>query len=447
MPKSLPQFLVKRPITSLSFGFLITILIGTILLLLPWATHRGISFIDALFTATSATCVTGLVVKNTGIDFTLFGQIVILFLIQLGGLGIMTGAAFVYLFLKKGIGIRAGLGLKTILGKEYITEVRSTIKFIVKSTLLIETIGTILLFIWWRSIFFETSQLAFYSVFHSVSAFCNAGFSLFRNSLENFRGDIGLNVLISLLIILGGMGFLVLRDVQHKITSFFKKEKTKLTLHSKLVLISTLLLIFLGASLFYIFERENLNFLTGKEMVLTSFFQSITARTAGFNTVNIGELSSPTLLLLMFLMFIGGAPGGTAGGIKVISLALIFLSIISFFKRKEEIVIFGRAIPRIYFRNVFILASIYLLFCLVIFLLMLYIEKGGFEEILFETFSAIGTVGLSTGITPHLSVFGKILITISMFVGRLLPLSLAIVGSREILKAKIHFPEEKIVLG
>ena len=220
-----------------------------------------------------------------------------------------------------------------------------------------------------------------------------------------------------------------------------------MTLHSKLVLISTILLIFLGASLFYIFGRENLNFLTGKEMVLTSFFQSITARTAGFNTVNIGELSSPTLLLLMFLMFIGGAPGGTAGGIKVISLALIFLSIISFFKRKEEIVIFGRAIPRIYFRNVFILASIYLLFCLVIFLLMLYIEKGEFEKILFEVFSAIGTVGLSTGITPHLSVFGKILITISMFVGRLLPLSLAIIGSREILKAKIYFPEEKIVLG
>ena len=246
---------------------------------------------------------------------------------------------------------------------------------------------------------------------------------------------------------MGGIGFLVLRDVQHKITSFFKKEKAKWTLHSKLVLISTLLLIFLGASLFYVFERENLNFLTGKEMVLTSFFQSITARTAGFNTVNIGELSSPTLLLLIFLMFIGGVPGGTAGGIKVISLALIFLSIISFFKRKEEIVIFGRAIPRIYFRNVFILASVYLLFCLVIFLLMLYIEKGEFEKILFEVFSAIGTVGLSTGITPHLSVFGKILITISMFVGRLLPLSLAIIGSREILKAKIYFPEEKIVLG
>jgi len=203
----------------------------------------------------------------------------------------------------------------------------------------------------------------------------------------------------------------------------------------------------LGASLFYVFERENLDFLTGKEMILTSFFQSITARTAGFNTVNIGKLTSPTLLLLTFLMFIGGAPAGTAGGIKVISLVLIFLSIISFFKRKEEISIFGRSLPKIYFRNVFILASVYLLFCLVIFSLLLYTEKGEFEKILFETFSAVGTVGLTTGITSQLSNTGKILITISMFVGRLLPLSLAILGSREIIKAKIAFPEEKIILG
>jgi len=446
MPKSIPQFLVKRPITSLSLGFLITILIGTILLLLPWATHRGISFIDALFTATSATCVTGLVVKNTGIDFTLFGQIVILFLIQLGGLGIMTGAAFVFLLFKR-IGIRAGAGFKTVLEEEYISEVKKTIKFIILSTFILEIIGVIFLFFWWQGNFPDLGRAVFSSIFHSISAFCNAGFSLFKNSLENFRGDVFTNVIISSLIILGGIGFLVLRDVQHKITSFFKKEKAKWTLHSKLVLISTLLLIFLGAALFYIFERENLNFLTGKEMVLTSFFQSITARTAGFNTVNIGGLSSPTILLLMFLMFIGGAPGGTAGGIKVISLALIFLSIISFFKRKGEVEVFGRTIPKIKFRNVFILVSIYLSFCLVISILMLYTEKGDFEGILFEVFSATGTVGLSTGITPHLTGIGKILITLSMFVGRLLPLSLAIIGLRELIKPEINYLEEKVVLG
>jgi len=372
---------------------------------------------------------------------------VILFLIQIGGLGIMTGAAFIFLFFKSGLGIKAGAGLKTILEEKYISEVRSTIKFIVVNTFLLEIIGAILLFFWWRGDFLGDSQLVFSSIFHSVSAFCNAGFSLFKNSLENFRGDIFINFLFSFLIILGGIGFIVLRDVHRKIISFLKKKKTKFTLHSKIVLISTVCLILLGTALFYVFERDNLNFLSEKELVLVSFFQSVTARTAGFNTIDIGELSNSTLLLLIFLMFIGGAPGSTAGGIKVISLVLIFLLIISLFKRKEEIVIFGRTIPKIHFRNVFVITSVYFLFCLVISFLMLYIENGEFEKILFETFSAVGTVGLSTGITPHLSNLGKILITISMFVGRILPLSLAIIGSRELLKAKILFPEEKVSLG
>lgn len=453
MIKSVTQFLVGKPITSLVLGFLITILIGTILLKLPWATSKDTSFINALFTAASATCVTGLIVQDTGSDFTLFGQMVILILIQLGGLGIMTGAAFIFLFFKRGIGIRTEAGLKTILEEEYISEVRSAIKFIIKSTLLLETIGAILLFFWWQGNFSNTGQLAFNSLFHSISAFCNAGFSLFRNNLENFRGDIFINILFSSLIILGGIGFLVLRDIYQKIISCVKKltlpaqQKTKFTLHSKIVLISTLCLILIGAFLFYIFERESLTFLSEREMVLTSFFQSITARTAGFNTLNIGELSHSTLLLLIFLMFVGGAPASTAGGIKVVSLLLIFLAIASFFKKQEEVVIFGRTIPRIQFRNVFILVSIYLLFCLAISITLLYIEKWEFEKILFETFSAMGTVGLSTGITPHLSNLGKILITITMFVGRLLPLSLAIIGSRELLKPKIHFLEEKVALG
>jgi len=438
--KSIPQFFVEKPVTSLLLGFLITILIGTILLKLPWATPRGITFLDALFTATSATTVTGLIVLDTGSDFTLFGKIVILFLIQLGALGIMTGAAFVFLFFKRGIGIRTAVGLKTILEEEYISEAKKTIKFIVISSFFLQIIGAILLFFIFRD--------GFSSLFHSISAFSNAGFSLFRNNLENFRGDTFINILFSSLIILGGIGFPVLREVYQKIIFFSKKKrKTKFTLYSKVVLISTLCLILLGAFLFYIFERNNLNFLSGKEMVLTSFFQSITARSAGFSTINLGELSKPTLLFLIFLMFIGGAPGSAAGGIKVVSLVLIFLSIISFFRKEEEIVIFGRSLPKILFRNVFILVSIYLFFCLAILIILLYIEKWEFEKILFETFSAMGTVGLSTGITPYLSDLGKILITITMFVGRLLPLSLAIIGSREILKAKICFPEEKIILG
>lgn len=448
--KNIFQFLIKRPILSLILGFLITILIGTVLLKLPLATPRGITFIDALFTATSATCVTGLIVKNTGFDFTLFGQVVILILIQLGGLGIMTGAAFVFLLFKK-MGIRAGAGFKTILEEEYISEVKKTIKFIFLFTFIIEISGAILLLLVFRD--------GFSSLFHSVSAFCNAGFSLFENNLENFKGDTVTNLIISSLIILGGIGFLVLEDFWRNIVSFLKNfvihtkstihthQKIKFTLHTKIVVILTIFIILLGTLFFYFFEKENLSYLSQKELVLSSFFQVITARTAGFNTVDIGMLTSPTLLLLIFIMFVGAAPTSTAGGIKVTSLALVFLSIVSFLRGKEDVVIFGRTIPKAQFKKVFVLVSTYLLFCLVIFLLILYTEKGNFEKILFEVFSAMGTVGLSTGITPYLTSIGKTLIIITMFVGRLLPLSIVIIGSREIIKAKIIYPEEKIILG
>jgi len=452
------QFLLKRPVTFLILAFLITILIGTILLKLPWATPDNISFLDAFFTATSATCVTGLVVRDTGFGFTLFGQIVILFLIQLGGLGIMTSAAFIFLLFKK-IGIQAGSSLKTILEEEYIADVKKTIKFIIISTFILETIGAILLFLTWHGFFSDRSQLAFSSIFHSIAAFCNAGFSLFRNNLENFTGDISVNIIIASLIILGGIGFLVLEDFYKNLFSFFKNfvnhikptihthQKIKFTLHSKIVLIATALLILSGAILFYLFEKGNLSYFSQKELVLSSFFQIITARTAGFNTINIGSLTSPTLLLLIFIMFIGAAPTSTAGGIKVTAFVLIILSIIFFLRGKEEAVIFGRTISKFQIKKAFILASIYLSFCLVIFLLLLYTEGVNFEKILFEVFSAMGTVGLSTGITSHLTSIGKILIIITMFTGRLLPISIAIFASRELVKPKIIYPEEKIILG
>lgn len=452
------QFLLKRPVTFLILAFLITIFIGTILLKLPWATPDNISFLDAFFTATSATCVTGLVVRDTGFGFTLFGQIVILFLIQLGGLGIMTSAAFVFLLFKK-IGIQAGSSLKTILEEEYIADVKKTIKFIIISTFILETIGAVLLFLTWHGFFSDSSQLALSSIFHSIAAFCNAGFSLFKNNLGNFTGDIPVNIIIASLIILGGIGFLVLEDFYKNLFSFFKNfaihikptihthQKIKFTLHSKIVLIATALLILFGAILFYLFEKGNLSYLSQKEMVLSSFFQVITARTAGFNTVNIGHLTSPTLLLLIFIMFIGAAPTSTAGGIKVTAFVLIILSIIFFLRGKEEVVIFGRTISKFQIKKAFILASIYLSFCLVIFLLLLYTERVNFEKILFEVFSAMGTVGLSTGITSHLTSIGKILIIITMFTGRLLPISIAIFASRELVKPKIIYPEEKIILG
>jgi len=280
-----------------------------------------------------------------------------------------------------------------------------------------------------------------------------------EQDLENFTGDISVNIIIASLIILGGIGFLVLEDFYKNLFSFFKNfvnhikptihthQKIKFTLHSKIVLIATALLILSGAILFYLFEKGNLSYFSQKELVLSSFFQIITARTAGFNTINIGSLTSPTLLLLIFIMFIGAAPTSTAGGIKVTAFVLIILSIIFFLRGKEEAVIFGRTISKFQIKKAFILASIYLSFCLVIFLLLLYTEGVNFEKILFEVFSAMGTVGLSTGITSHLTSIGKILIIITMFTGRLLPISIAIFASRELVKPKIIYPEEKIILG
>ena len=440
------KFLAKRPILFLVLFFLAVISLGTFFLKLPQAAFGEISFLDAFFTATSAATVTGLAVKNTALDFTLFGQAVILLLIQIGGLGIVTGAAFVFLIFKK-VGIGTGAGLKAILEEDYIPDVKKTTIFIVSSAVILEMIGATLLFLWWRKDFLDAGSAVFSSVFHAVSAFTNAGFSVFENNLENFRGDIFTNAVIAVLIVLGGIGFLVLSNFYKKITFFLQGKRFNLSVYSKIVLVVSLVLILVGAAVFWFFESENLSYLPSKDMILASLFQSITARTAGLNTVDIGQLTGSTHLLLIFLMFVGGAPASVAGGIKVVVLFLIFLAAVSFFKREKNIVLWKKTIPRSLMRNVLVLVSVYLFFCFAVFMLLLYTEKGNFEGLLFEVFSATGTVGLSVGVTPYLTSMGKVLIIISMFVGRLLPLSLAIIGSREMAKTRIVYSEEKIILG
>jgi trk system potassium uptake protein TrkH len=440
------KFLVKKPILFLALFFLTIILLGTLLLSLPQASVGGISFLDALFTAVSASTVTGLVVKNTALDFTVFGQSIILFLIQIGGLGIVAGAAFIFLVFKR-VGISTGAGLKAMLEEDYISDVKKTTVFIFLTTLAVEMIGAVLLFFWWRNDFSDTGSAVFGSVFHAVSAFVNAGFSIFENNLEGFRGDVFTNIVVILLIFLGGIGFLVLGDLFRKFKLFLRGEKSSLEAYSKAVLAVTLILVVAGATLFWLFERQNLSSFSAKDMFLVSFFQSVAARTAGLNTVEIGQLTSPTHLLFIFLMFVGGAPTSIAGGIKVVSLLVIFLVVVSFFRRERDIVFGKRTVPKSLLRNVFVLISVYLFFCFAVLAFLLYTEKGNFEELLFEVFSATGTVGLSLGVTPYLTSAGKVLIIISMFVGRLLPLSLAIIGSREMAKTKIVYPEEKIILG
>lgn len=446
MIKKISQFLVRKPEINLCLGFLALILIGTLFLILPLSTYKGISFVDALFTATSAVCVTGLIVRDTGADFTLFGQIVILILIQLGAIGIIIGAAFVLLLIKKKLSLSLQNGVKQELGVGFGPEIKKIIKSIIFLFLFLQTLGAALLFFSWQDYFQDIGRNLFYSFFHSISAFGNAGFSLFPDSLERFQGSASVNIIFGFLIILGGLGFIVLMDLWQYFIAWLKRQKRKISICSKLILITSFVLIFLGAGLFFLFEKENLSSLSPKEMTLTSFFQSVT-RTAGFNTMNMENLENPTYLLYFFLMFIGGAPASTAGGIKVIALFLILSFIYSCFRGKENLVIFKRAVSILAIKKAFMIFTVFLLIALVFSLILLYTEEAEFRDVLFEVFSALGTVGLSTGLTGELSYLGKLSIILLMFIGRVGPLVLMIIVSKQVAGVKIHYPEEEIILG
>lgn len=441
--------LIYRPELVLVLSFSALIFIGTVLLKLPFAVPYGeeISFVDAFFTAASASTVTGLIVKDTGVDFTFFGQVVILLLIQLGGLGIMTAAGFFLFLLKKGISFGQKVNLKEFVGAVYISEVVRLIIFIVSVTLVFEFFGGLLLFFYWQAGQGFSPPLLFSSFFHSISAFCNAGFSLFPDSLASFRADAFINLLFSFLIIAGGLGFFVFEDLKRLCFGVPGKKRTRFSLHTKIVLVSSLVLIIFGASLFFFFEKENLAGFSLTEKILVSGFQSATSRTAGFATVDVGGLEKSTHFLLMFLMFVGGSPGSAAGGIKTISLVLILLFLFHRLKGKEEITIFRTAIAPEAVSRAVIIAGVAIIILLVFSLALLYTENGSFEEILFETVSAFGTVGLSAGLTARLSDYGKILVSVLMFLGRITPLCAAVILSKGRVRQKILFPEEKISLG
>ncbi|MFQ5956503.1 MAG: TrkH family potassium uptake protein [Candidatus Brocadiales bacterium] len=442
--------LSKRPGISISGSFLIIIFVGACLLSLPQATSTGerTPFIDAVFTATSATCVTGLIVRDTGQYFSTFGQVVILLLIQVGGLGIMTLAAFFGAVFAGRLSVSQQAAVKEVLDVTSVEEVFRLLRFIVVVTLLFEAIGFCALLPVWMGNTDSLGTALFYSLFHSVSAYCNAGFSLFSDSLVGYRENVLLNSIVTSLIIMGGLGFYVLANLYY---SFLLSPKNRheggLTLHTQLVLISSVILIVLGAACFYLFERNHsLATLGPFHQFQTCYFQSVTARTCGFNTVDIGNLASPTILLLMFLMFIGGSPGSTAGGIKTTVIALVVTATYSFLKGRDQVAFFGRTIPRFIIQRAFAILICSFTAILISSIILLSVEEATFEQILFEVFSAFGTVGLSTGITPQLSPLGKVVVTILMFVGRLGPLTLAVILIKE-RAPKVSYPEEKIAVG
>jgi len=441
------------------FSFLITIVIGAVVLSLPQSSAKGTSIgtVDAFFTATSATCVTGLIVKDTGKDFSQFGQLVILFLIQIGGLGIMTLSTFFAIVFGRKLTLRENLVVKGALDHHSVEGLKTLILYILGITFSIEAIGALCLYNRFGSIY--------PSIFHAISGFCNAGFSLNAASFLKYRQDVYVNLIMVTLIILGGIGFIVLIDVPKIFRWIFgriflgKKEDirhlfSRISLQTKVAVSVTLVLILLGAAVFFAVENHRILYGLGlKHKVLASFFQSVTARTAGFNTVPIGNLASPTLFFLIILMFIGASPGSTGGGIKTCTFGVLAAGAWSMIRNRENTQVFKKTIPKALFTKAVIIAGLAVAWIVVFTMLLSFVEAGNeampnyFLRILFEVASAFGTVGLSTGITPILSSFGKMLIMITMLVGRIGPLTLALAFTMRQKKVFYRYPEEKVMVG
>lgn len=432
-----------------AISFMSIILIGALLLTLPISSRSGEAtpFIDALFTSASATCVTGLVVYDTYTHFSLFGQIVILSLIQIGGLGFMIIATLFSLMLKRKIGLKERGMLQESVSTIHIGGIVRLTKHILFGTVIFEAIGAIILALRFYPDM-GLKQGLYNGVFHSISAFCNAGFDLMgrfepSSSLTLYSGDIVVNLVIMSLIVVGGVGFLVWEDI------FTNKLKfCKYRLHTKIVLVVTATLIIVPAIIFYSIERTNSFAGMGTtESWLASFFQSVTPRTAGFNTVNIAELSEGSILLTIILMVIGGSPGSTAGGVKTTSFAVIILSLIASIRHTEDINVFNRRLERDVIKKAYDVITIYFMCCALAVLLICALQPFGLKEVFFEVVSALSTVGMSTGITPDLNSLSKFIITLLMFFGRVGSLSVALVFSEKKEYIPIRKPVEKISIG
>lgn len=436
-----------NPAQILAVGFLCLIFIGAFLLMLPISTNAGheLTFIDAIFEATSAVCVTGLVVVDTGTTFTLFGQCVLLFLIQIGGLGFMTIGVVIAVVLGKNIGLKGRLIIQESLNQLSLEGMVRLVKFILIFTLLTEAMGAVLLSIRWSTDFsFPTS--IYYGIFHSISAFNNAGFDLMGNftSITAYAGDFSIVFILTSLLLIGGIGYTVVLDL------WVKKYNGRLSLHTKLVLYMTAILIIVPTIIILLLEYNNpgtLGSMSFKDKVLGAYFHAVVPRTAGFNSLDMAELSLGTQFVSMVLMFIGGGSGGTAGGIKITTFAIILLAVWNLIRGNEDINIFRRRIPKDLIYRAFAI-TIYSIGIIAFILFLLTItENAPLNVLLFEVISAFGTVGMSLGLTPELSPLGKILIALLMFIGRVGPLTIAFALARKHNKVPYKYVEEKIMIG
>jgi trk system potassium uptake protein len=425
-------------------GYLIVIITGTLFLLLPIATVQGetTTLLDAFFTAASATAVTGLTVVNTAEHWTRSGQTVIMLLIQIGGLGFMTITTLIFLLLGKRLYLRERLIIMEELNYRKISGVISLTRYILILTFAFELIGTILLYCFFKKMM-PVGRAWYFSIFHAISAFNNAGFDLMGNSLEDYVDSVYINLVFSLLFIIGGLGFIVIAEV------FSKLHHRSLSLHSRLVISITLILIVMGSVAILILEYNNpatLGLLDLKGKLLASFFQGVTPRTAGFNTITTGHFKDVSLFFLIILMFIGASPGSTGGGVKTTTVGALLIVVYNMALGKKDIEFLRRRFKRKDIYKTLTVVVISLMVIASVTLVLSFTEGFSFIQILFEVFSAFSTVGLSTGITPDLSSIGRIAIIFTMFIGRVGPFTIALALSRKY-HERIRYPEEDILIG
>lgn len=443
------KFYKFQPVQILALGFALTILIGGILLSLPISSRNGEAtpFIDALFTSTSAVCVTGLVTVDTGTHYSVFGQIVIMLLIQMGGLGFMTFATLIALLLGKRISLKERLIMQEAYNTFNIQGVVKLALYVMGITFSIELIGAVALATQFIPQYGFLKGL-YFGVFHSVSAFCNAGFDLIGNfrSLTPYVDNVVINLTIMALIVIGGIGFSVITEVIN-----YRKSK-RLSLHAKVVLSATVALIVVGAIGFYMLEYANPKTLGGlsiKGKILASLFASVTPRTAGFNTISTSDMTVAGKFLTIVLMFIGASPGSTGGGIKTSTAFLIFMTVVAVVQGKEDTEVYQKRINKSFVYRALAVTMLSFILVVVVTMVLSISQNGDFMEYLYEATSAFATVGLTLGLTTRLTLIGKIIIILTMYAGRVGPLTvtMAIAHKQQTTANLIKYPEDKILIG
>ena len=437
------------PLQILVLGYLFITIIGAILLSLPISSSKGSHqpFLDALFISTSGISTSGLTVVDIGSYYSLFGQIVLMCIFQIGGIGYMTFVVFIAYILRTQLSLNARIVAKESIATHKPHKLGSFFKKVLLYTFIFEFIGAFILAIFWSNKY-SISHSIYLGIFHSVSAFCTAGFSIFPSSLMNYKTSMVVNLTIDIISILGGIGFFVLIDLYNFIYKKYKNiNPRRLTVHSRMALLVTFFVILMGGIIILISEKWSVS-TSSYDRILISFFQTISASTTdGFNSIDIGAMSAASLTVLMILMFIGASPGSTGGGIKTTTFGTLFVSGKSYLQGKKTVNIYGRELP---LKTIIKASTLFCLFIIVVLvdvIILANTEKSSYIQTLFEIVSALGNTGLSTGITPNLTIIGKVVLTITMFIGRVGPLT---IGTAFITKPKfvlLKYPKEDIFIG